>query len=271
MNKKMKRLLKITCVLGITFLVLGMIPLPLVSSISTANAQEEEPGADLDTNPDDGQENTQSESQIEEQDGSLDGGQDNGQDDGLDGDPEDGDDSGEPEIPLENRLNVEPVMVCVKGEGPDCKEAGENRCDEDCEPGEDCCEEVEGGIPGCMDETAINYDPCATIPTDTCEYEQKETLGCTDEDAKNYDPAANVDDGSCKYKKPGGGGGGGGTPGPVSIPVAAGGPVAPLIIPVTGLDLNTPLAGLQKLFMVMGLMFFGVTMMLEGFERRFNK
>jgi hypothetical protein len=57
--------------------------------------------------------------------------------------------------------------------------------------------------------------------------------------------------------------------GPI-IPVTggAGGPVDPLIIPVTGIDLSINLAGLQKLFMFMGLMLFGVTMMLEGFDRK---
>ena len=44
-----------------------------------------------------------------------------------------------------------------------------------------------------------------------------------------------------------------------------------MIIPVTSLDLNLQLAGLQKLFMYMGLMLFGITMMLEGFDRRRNK
>jgi len=88
-------------------------------------------------------------------------------------------------------------------------------------------------------------------------------LGCTDRSAKNFNPEANVDDGSCKFKDD--------KPDPVDVPDGVGGPVAPLLIPVTGLDLNTSLAGLQTLFMVMGLMFFGVTMMLEGFERRFSK
>ncbi|MCJ7519322.1 MAG: hypothetical protein MUO42_06585 [Anaerolineaceae bacterium] len=88
-------------------------------------------------------------------------------------------------------------------------------------------------------------------------------LGCTDRSAKNFNPEANVDDGSCKFKDD--------KPDPVDVPDGVGGPVAPLLIPVTGLDLNTPLAGLQTLFMVMGLMFFGVTLMLEGFERKLAK
>ncbi|MCJ7519780.1 MAG: hypothetical protein MUO42_08945 [Anaerolineaceae bacterium] len=51
----------------------------------------------------------------------------------------------------------------------------------------------------------------------------------------------------------------------------AGGGVAPLVIPVTGVDYNIPLASLQKLFMYMGLMLFGVTMMLEGFDLKHSK
>jgi hypothetical protein len=66
--------------------------------------------------------------------------------------------------------------------------------------------------------------------------------------------------------------GGGGTPtGIIPVTGGAGGPTEPLIIPVTGVDYNLPLAGLQKLFMYMGLMLFGVTMMLEGFDRRRTK
>jgi len=66
--------------------------------------------------------------------------------------------------------------------------------------------------------------------------------------------------------------GGGGTPtGVIPVTGGAGGPTDPLIIPVTGLDLGLNLAGLQKLFMFMGLMLFGVTMMLEGFDRKRTK
>jgi hypothetical protein len=51
----------------------------------------------------------------------------------------------------------------------------------------------------------------------------------------------------------------------------AGQPAAPLIIPVTGLDLGLNLAGIQKQFMLMGLMLFGVTLMLEGIDRKHTK
>ncbi|MBT4344637.1 MAG: hypothetical protein HOD68_01065, partial [Flavobacteriales bacterium] len=47
---------------------------------------------------------------------------------------------------------------------------------------------------GCMDATANNYDPNATIDDGSCTYT---VLGCTDSTAINFDPLANVDDGSC--------------------------------------------------------------------------
>jgi len=57
----------------------------------------------------------------------------------------------------------------------------------------------------------------------------------------------------------------------VVIPVtAAGGPTDPLIIPVTGVD-YLPFAGLQTLSMNLGLMLFGVTMVLEGIDRKRSK
>ncbi len=53
------------------------------------------------------------------------------------------------------------------------------------------------------------------------------------------------------------------------IPVTgAGGPTEPLIIPVTGVDLTLNLAGLQRLFTTMGFMLFGITMVLEGVDKR---
>nr|QPI16471.1 MAG: hypothetical protein NIOZUU157_00369 [Virus NIOZ-UU157] len=55
---------------------------------------------------------------------------------------------------------------------------------------------------GCMDATAINYDPAATVDDGSC---IAEVLGCTDDTlnndgsyaASNYNAAANTDDGSC--------------------------------------------------------------------------
>ena len=49
------------------------------------------------------------------------------------------------------------------------------------------------GIIGCMDSTALNYNPLANMP-DAC---TPIVLGCTNSLAFNYDSLANVDDGSC--------------------------------------------------------------------------
>jgi len=86
-----------------------------------------------------------------------------------------------------------------------------------------------GGIAGCTDDTACNYnpdavcddpnDPCFPIPTCntdpclgdieiidpndpacTCVIVQVQVLGCTDSDATNYDSTANCDDGSCMFE-----------------------------------------------------------------------
>ena len=48
-------------------------------------------------------------------------------------------------------------------------------------------------ITGCTDETADNFEPCATVNHD-CQY-----LGCTSPKACNFDASANVDDGSCDF------------------------------------------------------------------------
>ncbi len=73
-------------------------------------------------------------------------------------------------------------------------------------------------VPGCMDETACNYDPAATEDDGSCTYPEPlldcdgnclydpdmdgvcdDVEGCTDETACNYDPYATVDDGSCTF------------------------------------------------------------------------
>jgi hypothetical protein len=55
----------------------------------------------------------------------------------------------------------------------------------------------EEGVPGCMDQSAINYNPSATYdPGGYCSYN---TQGCTDANAVNYNPSATVGDGSCYY------------------------------------------------------------------------
>jgi len=73
-------------------------------------------------------------------------------------------------------------------------------------------------IPGCMDNTALNYDEDATVDDGSCEYSQpgpgpeptpepepeRETgstdvFGCTDDTALNYNPEATINDDSCEY------------------------------------------------------------------------
>jgi len=59
---------------------------------------------------------------------------------------------------------------------------------------EECNEIISTGTPGCMDDTATNYDPNATTDDGSCTYN---IYGCTDPNASNYDPNATYDDGSC--------------------------------------------------------------------------
>ena len=51
--------------------------------------------------------------------------------------------------------------------------------------------------PGCMDSTACNYNPDATVDDASCEFTS--CAGCTDDTACNYVPTATLDDGSCEY------------------------------------------------------------------------
>ena len=60
-----------------------------------------------------------------------------------------------------------------------------------------CSQEIVGDIFGCMDPSAMNYNPDANVDNGTCEYE---IFGCTDQSAMNYNPDANVDNGTCEYE-----------------------------------------------------------------------
>ena len=51
-------------------------------------------------------------------------------------------------------------------------------------------------VPGCTDETAINYDANATEDDGSC---IATIEGCMDDTAVNFDAEANFDDGSCEY------------------------------------------------------------------------
>jgi hypothetical protein len=63
-------------------------------------------------------------------------------------------------------------------------------------PDATCCDfNLPGSGIGCMDPTALNYNPLATSPG-SCNYAIE---GCTDSNALNYDPLATIEDGSCIY------------------------------------------------------------------------
>jgi hypothetical protein len=61
--------------------------------------------------------------------------------------------------------------------------------------------EPDGGVRGCMDPTADNFNELATVDDNSCEYNTKtpDLRGCTDSTADNYNELATVDDGSCEY------------------------------------------------------------------------
>ena len=52
---------------------------------------------------------------------------------------------------------------------------------------------------------------------------------------------------------------------------SSGGGGTPAIIPVTGVDYTLPFAAVQQFSMNLGLMLFGVTMVLEGVDRKRTK
>ena len=55
-------------------------------------------------------------------------------------------------------------------------------------------------IPGCMDQTATNYNPDATEDNGSCEYVVV-IPGCMDQAATNYNPEATEDNGSCEFEQ----------------------------------------------------------------------
>ncbi len=66
-------------------------------------------------------------------------------------------------------------------------------CDGNLPPNNGCIEEVLG----CTDETALNYNPDATINNGSCVYSTQ--FGCLDPEACNYSATAQFDNGSCEY------------------------------------------------------------------------
>jgi hypothetical protein len=49
---------------------------------------------------------------------------------------------------------------------------------------------------GCMDKSALNYDPLATVQGE-CRHGK---MGCIDPLASNFDPTATTDNGSCVFE-----------------------------------------------------------------------
>ena len=56
-------------------------------------------------------------------------------------------------------------------------------------------------IYGCTNSTASNFDSRATNDDGSCEFEEEDVYGCTDEEATNYNEDATRDDGSCEYEE----------------------------------------------------------------------
>ena len=66
--------------------------------------------------------------------------------------------------------------------------------------------DTNSSISGCLDSTALNYNPNATLSDNSCEFESEtnssttEIPGCLDIDALNHNPEATIDDGSCNFE-----------------------------------------------------------------------
>ena len=58
-----------------------------------------------------------------------------------------------------------------------------------------CTSDNEESYFGCMDDTAMNYNPIANVDDDSCLFAE----GCMDIEACNFNEYAIVDDGSCEY------------------------------------------------------------------------
>ena len=58
-----------------------------------------------------------------------------------------------------------------------------------------CTNDNEENYFGCMDITAMNYDPAANVDDNSCLFSE----GCMDEDACNFNQYALIDDESCEY------------------------------------------------------------------------
>jgi hypothetical protein len=91
-------------------------------------------------------------------------------------------------------INYDPIAVSDDGScyyNPGCTDPEALNYDNTKDHDDGSCEYP---VSGCMDESAVNYDPNASVPGD-CYYNP----GCTDPEALNYDSNFDYDDGSCEY------------------------------------------------------------------------
>ena len=93
-------------------------------------------------------------------------------------------------IGIAQNISVASLMGCMDANAQNFENWATTPCCVVCDGSDDnyCCIPCETG---CMDPSALNYDPNATC-NDECEYS-----GCTDPIMFNYDPNATQDDGSC--------------------------------------------------------------------------
>ena len=103
----------------------------------------------------------------------------------------------DPEANLDDGSCIFPGDLCVMPS--ECNSEG--YYDENCTcmfdgpgdtDGDGVCDDAE--VPGCTNDSAVNYDPEATDDDGSCSIE-----GCKEAEACNFDPEANLDDGSCTF------------------------------------------------------------------------
>ena len=121
-------------------------------------------------------------------------------------------------------------------------------------------------IPGCMDQAANNFDPEANKDDGSCEYD---IPGCMDQLATNYDPKATIDDGSCDFDEPGGGGDPGDEDNPGDGSRVASG--VPLLIPVTGVDLDGEFPMYRRLMLLAGSVLLTSGLFMKGTSKKEKK
>ena len=105
----------------------------------------------------------------------------------------------------------DPFWDCIQISGTECECQVVNyqttyTTKDTCESEDNCCDPIIPfiSISGCMDPTAVNYNPLANVDDGNCEYEVTAPIiyGCTNPSALNYNPLATVNDGTCNFEIP---------------------------------------------------------------------